>query len=321
MIFECQSVMTKKHITIFSFIGVIIFYSILISISDFEEFSNNLNLIKMEFIPIILGLHFVVMFIRTIRQKILFDSLDVQLSFKEHFLIHFSGLALIMTPGGLGQTVKAYYLKEKRNIQYSKSVSITLVERFYDLTSIIPVLFVISFFVDSIEIKTISLIISILLLIVVILIKNKKIFTFMISIVPKVSIFKNIKENSEDLYAILGKLTFGKTFLLSLGIGTASWIVASIAFYFSFLAFNLNISFSETTIMSLVPITIGALSFLPGGIIIIEVTMLGFLINHGIDNSLSSALVLFTRITSIWFLTIIGIMATKLVHSNMKQIK
>ena len=100
--------------------------------------------------------------------------------------------------------------------------------------------------------------------------KNKKTFSFMISIIPRISIFKNIADNSEEIYEVLGKLTFGKTFLLSLLIGICSWIVGAIAFYYSFLAFNLSIPFAETTIMSLVPITIGALSFLPGGIVATE---------------------------------------------------
>ena len=64
--------MTKQRITIISFIGVIIFYSVLISLSDFNEFTNSLNLLKFEFIPLILTLHFVVMLIRTVRQKVLF---------------------------------------------------------------------------------------------------------------------------------------------------------------------------------------------------------------------------------------------------------
>lgn len=63
------------------------------------QFVNHLKVLRLEFIPIILTLHFVVIFFRTVRQKVLFESIDVKLSFKEQVLIHISGLALIMTPG------------------------------------------------------------------------------------------------------------------------------------------------------------------------------------------------------------------------------
>lgn len=305
--------MQKKYLSIIGVIIIIIFYSVFVSISDLDEFLKEIDLIKIELIPIILALHFLVVILRIFRQKILFDSIKVQLSLKEHFMIHLSGLALIMTPGGLGQSVKAVYLKEKNNVSYGKSISLTLSERFYDLLSVIPVIFVMSFFVDSFEAKLSSILVSILLITSLIIVRNKKIFNFMISKLPKIWILKSVVENSDELFDVLKQLTLRKTFMLSFFVGIGSWVVAGIAFYYSFIAFNLELTFFETTIISLVPIVIGTLSFLPGGIGITEITMMGFLSSYDLDNSLSSALVLFTRITSIWFLTAIGIIATKII--------
>ena len=308
--------MEIKRITIIGFIVVIVFYSVLVSISDFEEFVKQINLIKFELVPVILILHFLVVVFRIFRQKILFDSIEIKLSLKEHFIIHLSGLALIMTPGGFGQSVKAIYLKEKNNVRYGKSISLTLAERFYDLLSVLPVIFVISIFIDSIEARTSLILVSTLLIMILIIARNEKIFNFFISKLPKIWILRSIAENSDDLFNVLKQLTLKKTFTLSFLIGIGSWIVAAVAFYYSFIAFGLDLTFFETTFVSLVPIVIGTLSFLPGGIVAIEITMLGFLSNYGLDNSLSSAVVLFSRITSIWFLTIIGIIATKIVLSK-----
>ena len=305
--------MQKKYLSIFGIIIIIIFYSVFLSISDLDEFLKQMDSVKVELIPIILTLHFLVVILRIFRQKILFDSIKVELSLKEHFMIHLSGLALIMTPGGLGQSVKAVYLKEKKDISYGKSISLTLSERFYDLLSIIPVIFVMSFFVDSFEAKLSSILVSILLITILIIVRNKKIFNSIISKLPKIWILKNIVENSDELFEILKQLTLRKTFTSSFIIGIGSWIVVGIAFYYSFVAFNLELTFFETTIISLVPIVIGTLSLLPGGIGATEITMMGFLSRYNLDNSLSSALVLFTRITSIWFLTLIGIIATKII--------
>ena len=298
------------------FIAVVVFYSIIISLSDFEEFLKQLDLLKVELIPLILILHFFVIVLRIFRQKILFDSIEVQLSFKEHFWIHLSGLALIMTPGGLGQSIKALYLKEKNNVRYGKTISLTLIERFYDLLSVIPVIIIVSFFVDSFEARLSSILLSILLITVLVIARNQKIFNFIISKLPKIWILGSIVENSDDLFNTVKQLTYKKTFILSFIIGIASWIVAGIAFYYSFVAFNLDLAFFETTVITLVPIVIGTLSFLPGGIVATEMTMLGFLSGYGLDNSLSSAITLFTRITSIWFLTVVGIIATKVVLSK-----
>ena len=97
------------------------------------------------------------------------------------------------------------------------------------------------------------------------------------------------------------------------GIDILSWFVAAIAFYFSFLAFDVEISFFDASYISFLPLVLGAVSFLPGGFGVTEVSMLNLLTNFGLSFSLSSALILFTRITSIWFFTIIGLIATKFV--------
>ena len=313
--------MSKKRITVIGFIAVVVFYSILISMSDFEEFVKQLDLLKFELIPLILVLHFFVIVLRIFRQKILFDSIEIQLSFKEHFWIHLSGLALIMTPGGLGQSIKTLYLKEKNNVKYGKTISLTLSERFYDLLSVIPVIIIVSIFVDSFEARLSSILLSILLIAVLIIVRNQKIFNFIISKLPKIWILGSIVKNSDDLFNTVKQLTCKKTFILCFILGITSWIVAGIAFYYSFVAFNLDLTFFETTLITLVPIVIGTISFLPGGIVATEMTMLEFLSNYGIDNSLSSTITLFTRITSIWFLTIIGIIATKVVlkKTNIKK--
>ena len=310
--------MQKKNLTIAGFIVVIVFYSILVSLSDFNEFLKHMNSLNFELISLILFLHFFVVIFRILRQKILFDSINVQLTFKEHFMIHLSGLALIMTPGGLGQSIKALYLKEKNNVSYGKSISLTLAERFYDLLSVIPVIFVISFFIDSFEARLSSILLSLLLVGILIVARNEGIFNLIVSKLPKIWILGSIKENSDDLFNVLKQLTLRKPFIFSFFLGISSWVIAGIAFYYSFVAFNLDLTFFETTFASLVPIVIGTLSFLPGGIVATEMTMFGFLSNYGLDNSLSSAIILFTRISSIWFLTVIGIIATKIVLTKTK---
>ena len=277
-----------------------------------------MNSLNFELISLILFLHFFVVIFRILRQKILFDSINVQLTFKEHFMIHLSGLALIMTPGGLGQSIKALYLKEKNNVSYGKSISLTLAERFYDLLSVIPVIFVISFFIDSFEARLSSILLSLLLVGILIVARNEGIFNLIVSKLPKIWILGSIKENSDDLFNVLKQLTLRKPFIFSFFLGISSWVIAGIAFYYSFVAFNLDLTFFETTFASLVPIVIGTLSFLPGGIVATEMTMFGFLSNYGLDNSLSSAIILFTRISSIWFLTVIGIIATKIVLTKTK---
>ena len=46
------------------------------------------------------------MAIRSIRQKIFFDSLDIKLSLKQNIKLYFAGMALMVTPGASGELIK-----------------------------------------------------------------------------------------------------------------------------------------------------------------------------------------------------------------------
>jgi len=293
--------------------GVIIFYVAFILYNDVNQFSYQWTTIEIWYIPLILGLHFLVLLLRTIRQKLLFDSLGIKITLKENLKIHVAGLSLIMTPGGIGQTIKSYYLKNKYDSPYSKTVSVALAERYHDLLGIILIIAILLLFRESFGGWIIMGVLAIILLAIYLLLRNKKIAKKILSKVPKISLLKRISENYDIIGDSLHILTKKRVFLASLVVDIVSWIVAAFAFYFSFLAFGLDLSFADATYISFIPLILGAVSFLPGGFGVTEVSMLSLLTEYGLTPSASSALVLFTRITSIWFFTIIGIIATKFV--------
>ena len=300
-------------------LAVITFYVAFIFYNDVNQFSYQWTKIEIWFIPIILGLHFVVLLLRTSRQKILLDSLDIKITWKENFRIHMAGLSLIMTPGGVGQTIKSYYLKNKYKSPYSKTVSVSLAERYHDLLGIIPIIGILLFFRESFFGWIIIGVLAAILLAIFVLVRNQKITKLVLSKIPKISLLKRISENSDTIGVSLHSLTKRGVFLSSLGIDLLSWCVAALAFYLSFLAFGLDVSFIDATYISFVPITLGAISFLPGGFGVTEVSMLSLLTKYGLAPSIAAALILFTRITSIWFFTIIGLIATRFVIDSKNE--
>jgi len=84
-----------------------------------------------------------------------------------------------------------------------------------------------------------------------------------------------------------------------------------------FLAFGVDLGIAEAIQMYFVSITLGALSFLPGGIGVVEGSLIGTLTTLGINLSVASSLVLFIRFTTIWFATGLGFVA---MHSMTKRL-
>lgn len=281
--------------------------------SDISKILSQLTSINLVFIPIILLIHIVAVLIRAFRQKLLLDRLGMRISYRNNIRFHFAGFSLVFTPGGSGEMLKSYYLNNEYGYKYSQTIPVFLSEKYYDLLGAISVLAIVSCFRNFLVTDILILIIIPILITLYLSIKHQKIFKFLLSVTSRFPILKKgvnfIDDSHESLIQLLDKQTMMNSSLLSM----ISVFLEAFAFYLGFLAFGLHLSYVDATLITYTATTIGAISFLPGGMIITETGMTGILIKYGLSLSQSLSLVVFTRLTSIWFYTFIGFLSTKFV--------
>ena len=82
---------------------ILIFYITFMAFSDFSKISNNLDDFNFNFIPIILLFFISGFMIMGIRQFFLLKQIGISLPIKDNFKLYFSGLSMIISPGGSGQ--------------------------------------------------------------------------------------------------------------------------------------------------------------------------------------------------------------------------
>ena len=284
----------------------IIFYVIFILMSDAEKLSEYFLRIKIEFLFLILFLVFSSHIIKSFRQKELLNSLGEKIPAKQNFVIYMAGLSLINTPGGVGTFIKSIYLKKKFQIQSDKSISVIFMERYHDLlagTSIIIIS--VSVYFNSISVSLI-IISSIILGVLYMMFKNSE---FSASIYKKFSKIKFISKRlpesfSNNTFSILASpKVMGKGWLLSV----CGWTVDSLAVYVAYLALNVDLGYLLTSQIYFTSLGYGVLSFLPGGIGVNESVADFLLVQQGLELFVATSLVILTRLTTVWFATIIGI--------------
>ena len=93
----------------------------------------------------------------------------------------------------------------------------------------------------------------------------------------------------------------------------SAWIIESIAVYFVFRGFGIDLSFPIILLIFTASSIAGAVSMLPGGIGVTEGGMVGLLLLQGIDYTTSFSAVLLVRIVTLWFSVIIGLFALRMV--------
>ena len=301
---------TKRTISII--IISALFYTIFSLITDIQKISNEFANIDIFYIPLILGFHFLAMGIRSIRQKVFFDSVNIKLSTKQNIKLYFAGMSLMVTPGGSGELIKNRILKEKFGHSYTKTIPVLLAEKYHNMLSVIPILFFFLLFKESYEILIITSIIAVILFCIFLIVKNQKLCLNIMSKIPRKWILKEIPDNTSSFYDSLLILFKGKTVFSGLSIGIIAWLADAVAVYFCFLAFDLNFDFIYTTLTNFAPMIVGTILFIPGGLGVLELGMTGLLLQSGVVISTASALVLFIRFMITWSSVIVGIFALKL---------
>ena len=298
---------------IYVIIAAVFFYVLILFLSDADKIITVLYQIQFERYIAILSLSVLTLLIYGWRYKILLSKLDLNLNFKECFLIHTAGLAMMITPGGSGLIISNYILKKQTGRSISSTIPILIYERWLDfvvLTTIIGILLYWNNFVAS---QIVFVIGTILCGFIFFVFKNSVGLDLLNKILVTTRILKKFVVNSEEFRDSAKKLTLPKTMIPLLMITFLTKFIPMIAVYLVFDLFNLNINFFTTSQIFLTNQIIGILSFIPGGIIVTETGLLGLILKMGIDFSVATMLVLLIRILTFWFPTLIGFIALKFV--------
>ena len=281
-----------------------------IIISDFESVLESILNFKIEFLFPIFGFILLGTLVKGIRQQFLLNTAGIKIPITKSILLHYAGYSLTLTPGGSGEFIKTYYLKKKFGYNISKSLPVFIVEKFYDMLSISVIIILLFFLLQMVEIIIIIFII-ILVGIALTITTSKSFFNLSSKIFTKIPFFKKHIISLEDFQNSIKNIIKEKI-LVKISLSIFSFILYSIGIYLVFVGFNLDLDILFTTFVTFTSILFGYITFLPGGIGVTEISVVGFLTNEGINLSLATSIMLLLRLTGWWFLTIIGIISTKL---------
>ena len=294
----------------------VIFYVIFAIYYDANQFLESLDKINPYFIIPILFCFTTAILIKSLRQMLFLRHLGIKIPLKQNTIIYLAGLSMLITPAGLGEMIKSHFLLKKYNQPVSKTIPLVLVERYHDALAILSILIIFSIITGTTFLTIPLLIIGILLLVSLIVIKSRKLFPMFQKVIRKVKIFQALENHSIEFNKSLVSFTSKKIFFSGWVVGMVAWSFDGLGIFLCFQAFELDFDFFISALLGLASILIGALTLIPGGVGVTEVSFVQLLSLYGIESSIASALVLFFRLLSIWYVTCIGFVATKFALSK-----
>ena len=314
-----MTIQTKIDKAVYLIIVTVVFYAIVLFIGDINVISEKILEIEFWYLPAILalmGVHTVLMGIRYHR---LLHRLEIKIPFTESLKIFVAGLSLGVTPGGIGTALKSHILKKKYGNSISSSLPIILIERWTELLAILIISLALLLWVPLYESMVLLAVGFALIVFVMVVFSNSKVFLLVQRLCGKIRFFKKFTESIEESKNSLNKITKKESIIESLVYSLIAKSIHLFTVYLVFLSIGINLSFFESGQIYYTSLVFGVLTFIPGGIIVTESSMLGLLLKHGIEMSLAIVAVIYIRIISMWLVTFVGTVMLKFSFRTKEQ--
>ncbi len=307
-----------------SFILTILVFFFLGVYADFNKLLKALRNFQIIWFVSILTLALLNYVIRFLRWHYYLRALDFKVEIKTSATIFFTGLAMSITPGKLGELLKCFLLKEKSGLRISASAPVVISERYTDLVAVLLLIGAgISFFSVGRLVFLFGLLLGFLLFFV---------FTSSDFFVEKIGFFLSrfsigayLTQGAKESSKGFRKLLQGKKLIFGTSMGVLAWFCECLAFYLVLLGFRWNEPslFSATFIYALSTLA-GALTMLPGGLGATEGSMTALLVIFRLNPDISAAATLIIRACTLWFAVIIGLISyflhRKMVEKTVEEV-
>jgi len=307
------SLRNKLVITIILFV---LFYALLAIYSDIDKIKTNYQKINLSYVGPMLGILLSSMFLRSLLQRFFLHNIGIKISKKESYLLFLSGLSMLITPGGAGQVIKSHFIQKKYGYSISKSLPLVFAERFYDLVAIVVVVLFTLIFYRTLESTIIVFISCILLVVIYLVIKNLKFTKIFQPVLNKIRFLRNLSDTDSEFKFSLENFFQTRIIIISSFIAIVAFLLEGVTMYLGFLTFGIDLGYIKTFQVYYTSVLFGTISFIPGGVGILEGTFTQLLLKDGFDISLITSLIIFIRIVTMWFATVLGFVATYFTMSN-----
>jgi len=300
----------------------IIVYLILLIYSGWEDLIQHLTLMNPFVILCAFLLSFINYLFRFLKWHIFTRKLELDIPLKQNFQIFIAGLSLSITPGKVGEAIRAFLLKKAVSSDLSKGLASTFSERLIDLLAVTCLALAGILVLGSQQTISYLPILMIILfgilfgVFIFIFDPLYSIFRFIFHLKPWLSVGMKIDKFREDV-----DITFQyRAFLTALCLGILGWACEGLGFFLLALNLGIPLGFEAAIFIYATSSLLGALSFLPGGLGAVEVSMELFLANIlVISASLAGALIIVTRVTTLWFGVALGVVFLLIVTRNIDK--
>ncbi|MGZ3617849.1 MAG: lysylphosphatidylglycerol synthase transmembrane domain-containing protein [Ktedonobacteraceae bacterium] len=286
--------------------------------ADLPQMLKALANFRWEFLPLILGLTLFNYFWRFIKWQYYLGRLDIHVHWFQSLLIFLSGLSMAITPGKIGELLKAYLLKTSTDVPISRSSPIIVAERLTDGIAMIGLAMTgLILYRSGWEILFTLFLLG---MAAILLIQNRQLSLALLGMGERIPFISRMAHLIHSFYESSYTLLQWRPLLLAILIGLISWSGECGALFFVYAGLGITMSvdlFIKSMFILAISSLIGSASGLPGGLGTADGSMLG--LTHLLITSskaIAGAATLLIRLCTLWFGLGIGVIALVLFRTT-----
>lgn len=290
-----------------AFIGLSIY-------ADIREVTQAFVNFAWGYLPLILALTFLNYLLRFYKWDYYLRNIGVKLKVRDSLAIFLSGLTMSVTPAKLGEVFKSYLLKRLNGTELSRSIPVVFAERITDVLGLL-ILAATSFSAFQYG-KEILIVVLVILLALIVIIKSRWICGRLLKITESVPPLNKLSDSLRTAYESTHTLFGFKNLVVAIAISVISWGFECLAMYFVLDGFGVDSSVLLSTFVFSFSSLVGAVSMIPGGLLVAEGSFTGLLILSGIPKGIAATATIIIRFSTLWFGVIVGLVTLFLIRDK-----
>lgn len=248
--------------------------------------------------------------LRFLRWSLLLRDRAIEVPPRDSAVVFVAGFAMAITPGKVGELVKSYLLRTMHGVPVARSAPVVIAERVADLLALL-LLAVIGVALYDVAVELVigaGAVVGLGLLVLAWPALAHRLGDLATAPGP----LRRFRPRVHELVVGLAALSRPSVLAWSTALSTAAWLCECIGFALIVSAFaGTDVPFGLAMLIYAATTIAGALSFLPGGLGVTEGTMTLLLVSgsHGVDTPTAAAATILTRLATLWFAVLLGVIA------------
>ncbi|HAJ35059.1 MAG TPA: TIGR00374 family protein [Chloroflexi bacterium] len=301
-----------------SLVGALLLYIVLVLWSDIREVQSALQAFPWQWLPLVLGLALVNYLVRVLRWHWWLGLVNVQISRWDSARVFGVGSLMVMTPGKVGELLKAYMVKNITGTPMSVTAPIIVAERIIDGIAmlILASIGLIAFPEPRAQMVAVALLVA--FMVGILMIQIRPLALRALSIAHRIPFIHKFSDQLYTIYDSSYTLFRPVPLTWALLLGIVAWGTSGLAFGVVLIGFGAALNW-QTLFMAVfifnISTVIGAVVALPGGLGGFEGSAVFWVVRlFGMSTATATAAALVIRFCTLWLGVGIGFISFMLWH-------